>query len=178
MGRAEDKLEDYEQHKTPKQVAQYMRTIGRGVGRKYTTHGSVWNVSDQVLQIGLLHLLLDELELLNNKAKKEAVNDRKRQRWLRDWHPKVTSLLANIKQQEKRLSEMFGTNFPRPCYWSRLDIHDFSEYFHEDFDWFSKCLKMQESRLARLKSVKKPEDVINLHGIGKKTAEKLIKGIK
>ena len=62
-----DELGVDESHKTPRQVANYMRATGARIGRKYKTHGDVWDDSKS-LEIGLLHLILDQLEYMDEKT--------------------------------------------------------------------------------------------------------------
>ena len=54
-------------HKTPREIAQYLHDLDLRIGKKYKTYGDLWSVPDGTLQIGLLHLILDSLEVIQDK---------------------------------------------------------------------------------------------------------------
>ena len=77
-----DALPDWQQHKSAREVARYMRTTGRRVGVRYRTHGDVWNAPDSLLTVGLLDLILGRLEAMNFKPDMLMAN----RIWLKNHH--------------------------------------------------------------------------------------------
>jgi len=172
-----DKFRDWERHKTPRDVAKYMRSDGYGIGRPYETHGDVWDVNKDVLQIGLLHLILDELEKISNRLDKADPMDGHR-RWLADYRQYVIELNSQHKQERDRLFKMFGSNvFLGSDVRNDFDIHRSSRLYRIDI--IQHCQEAYDliAKIKRMKSVKKPEDAINLRGVGKKSVAYLLRNM-
>ena len=164
-------LYDFEKHKTPRDVAEYFRYEGRKIGKEYATHGDVWDVKDSVVQTGLLHLILDELK----KTPTDPLDNH--DVWVRKEGIKCLKLIKTHERESSRLIKMFGTKNLGHDLVNRSDIHYLSKLFRSDRPVYHKRIMFLKEKIARLKSVKKPDDVINLEGIGKKTTQKLIDGI-
>jgi len=165
-------LSDYERVRTPRDVARYARNWN--LGKEYRTHGDVWSAGESIVQTGLLHLILDELQ-------KEPEPDPliKHREWLKCYYPYVSSLFKEHEKQRRRLAVMFGEG-------ARLgrdasiypDISMFSAMYRRDRQDHYESIESIKRKISRMKSVKKPKDVTNLAGIGKKTAEKLISNMQ
>ena len=175
MSNRDEKLWAWEKHKTPRDVAQYFRSEGSGVGREYNTHGDVWAASEAIVQTGLLHLILDKLEEMQKPKdlmKRHPV-------WLEIWHPLVTKEVAEFEKHRKRLTNMFGGEADLGCDMSNcFDVHYSSDLYLQGGDRHKQRYESFKKQLMRLKSVRKPEDVINLEGIGKKKAAQILEKMR
>lgn len=176
MPERDGKLEEWEKHKTPKGVAEYMRDEGRSVGRKYETHGDVWQASDATVQTGLLHLILDKLELDKlEQMQKRADPMEGHREWLEHWHPRVTKAIAEHEKHRKRLVAMFGEEAKLGADMRNyFDIHRSSRLYRRDTAEHYRAFERLELKLKRMRSVRKPEDVSNLDGIGQKKALQIL----
>jgi hypothetical protein len=126
------------------------------------------------MQIGLLHLILDELQ-------KEAEPDPliEHREWLRWWHPRICYLLEQHEKQRLRLVTMFGEDarLGRDVQ-VNVSLSWFSRAYRIDMESHHDEVDLIRQKISRMKSVKKPKHITNLDGIGKKTAEKLISNIQ
>ena len=175
------KREGWEQHLTPRRVARYMRSEGKDVGRGYLTHGAIWDAKDD-LKIGLLHLILDAAE---EKKKQSDALDAHRE-WLICHHSDTLKLCLDYKEQALRIrctlcgehTRTVATKSQDLYMWRYSDIHDFAWLWCNQREEF--YIKRDEliSIFERLQSVKTPEDLIKLRGIGKRTVAKVIKSIE
>ena len=169
MPERNEELEEWQKHKTPRDVARYMRDRAHSVGSRYETHEDVWQASDAIVQTGLLHLILDILE-----QDRFDPMDRHR-RWLSYWHPEVTKAIAAHERHRKRLVAMFGEEVNLGMDMdNHLDIHHSSQLYRLDTEVHRRKFQDLESKLKRMRSVRKPEDVSNLNGIGKKKAVEIL----
>lgn len=174
MSKREEKIEG-SNHMTPRDVAVYMRSEGAYVGRSYETHGDVWNAEHQVLQTGLLHLILDQLEA-QGKCKKDPLDGHGF--WLGAWHKHLQIQIATYVKQRQRLVEMFRTEKIARDMSRYFSIHSFSLLWrHNQPGHLSRYIELNES-IEMLRSVRTPSDATKLDGIGKKTAAKLIESLK
>lgn len=175
------KREPGEQFLTPRRVAKYMRSEGKDVGRNYSTHGAIWDAKDD-LKIGLLHLILDAAE--EKKRQRDALDAHRE--WLLRCHSYIMKLCLDCKSQSLRIrSTLCGkhertvaTKSPDLYTWRYTDIHDFAWCWCNDREEY--FIKRNELILVveRLTSVKTPEDLIKLRGIGKRTVAKVIESMK
>ena len=170
----EDELPLWEQHKSPAKVARYMRDEGRVVGRTYKTHGDVWNVEHSLVQVGLLHLILDELELIR-EGKEDPLEEHIE--WLEYWKPIIDKLLVKHRRQKERLIAMFHTEELGKDL-RHHNINLFSCVYRADRARHRDMVDLLREKVERMASVKSVEQIINLKGIGKKTAAKIINECK
>ena len=171
MSERNQELPESQQHKTPTPLAEYMRSVGAEVGREYKTHGEIWDADPQLMQIGLLHLILDELE---DMQKTEDPMEGHAY-WLNHIRDNVEKLNREHATQLLRLLLMFGADAKLGSDMENgFDIHKSSQVFRRNRWRHSVEMTDLEKKVKRLKSVCNPEDVVNLHGIGKKTALKLL----
>jgi len=171
MPERNEKLYEWEKHKTPKGVAEYMRDQGRTVGRKYETHGDVWQANDAIVQTGLLHLILDKLEQMQERSDPMEGH----QEWLEHWHGRVTKAVAEHEKQKARLLVMFGADANLGAdLRNYFDVHRSSRLYRRDSTNHLQAFERLEEKIKRMRSVRKPEDVENLEGIGEKKALKIL----
>lgn len=161
-------------HMSASDIATYMRTDGKRLGREYKTHGEIWDVDKDVVQIGLLHLILDELQ--KDKAARDPMDAHAT--WLTQWRPEMLIILESFEAQRARLFAMFGTEDLGEDVQNGFGIHESSLLYRKNLRRHWEYVYALNGQLQRLSSVKKPEDIVNLRGIGKKTAAKLIEGIR
>lgn len=170
----DEKFEGWQRHKTPRDVARYMRSGGAGIGRNYETHGNVWDVDNDILQTGLLHLILDELEKVSKQLDQEDPMDEHR-RWLNNYRQDVIKLNNQHKQERDRLFKMFGPNvFLGSDVRNNFDMHRSSRLYRMNSVRHSREYNDLVAKIKRMKSVKKPKDAINLCGVGKKSVAILL----
>jgi len=172
MGTRDVPLPEWLQHKTPSDVAEFQTS--RRVGQKYATVGEVYDAEKQVVVIGLLQLLLKESRTVRKKVDQPdslALHSK----WFKQWHTTITRLGKNHAQQVKRLERMFGSPVKCDDTLNTFDVHEASEcYCRGDRDNHWRSVNRLKNKIARLRSVKNPDDIQNLMGIGKKTARKLL----
>lgn len=172
-------MEDEERHMTPADLARHWRE--RGVGRDEKPVNGVYHATEGRLTIGMLDLILTELKDARRSAKAaehDSVDERIRshQRYMRCWHACVGKLYRSIDRETKRVVSLCGelVRSSRDISHCEFSHHVMSRRFHRDEDCFCGEYWSDQFRLRRLKSVKKPGDAINLIGIGKKTAAKIV----
>ena len=162
----------YRRHMTPRDVAEYMRTTGSDIGREYKTHGDVWDADDATLKTGLLHLILDELQRLNCSSDELL---RRHALWLKHFRQDLACLIAKYDKERYRLVRMFKTDKLGPDMKNEFTLLNASQIFRsENRREYREWLTDLESKYERLRSVKRPEDIKNLRGVGKKKAAQLI----
>lgn len=165
------RIDELGSHMTPKQVALYMRDEGYTVGRKYETHGNVWDEREEVVQTGLLHLILDAIE---DTQPQPSVLDA-HQDWLIMWYPYVAKAIAEHEEQRRRLVAMFGDDaYLGPDATNFRDIHCFSMVYRTDPERHQNDLNELERKTKRMKKVLKPEHITRLHGIGEARASRIL----
>jgi hypothetical protein len=161
------------QHKSPRDIALYMRSVGDRVGKEYKTHGEVWD-ADSALKTGLLHLILDKLESSNQTD--EAL--RGHREWLTVWHKKILKMVAMHQKERDRLVKMFGHDKIGPDMNNHFTVHESSLAFRTHRRrHFGRCRDLA-AKVKRMRSVRKPEDAANLDSIGKKRTEQLLAKLK
>lgn len=171
----DSKIEGFYQHFTPRQVAEYMRSKGRLVGRRFSTHGAIWDAKDEQ-KLGLLHLILDAIE----KRSDEALD--KHREWLRLQHAHALQLCLEYQKQKTRiLSTLCGEHVTTVMLksqdfedWKYSDIHRLAQYWCNNTEEYTRQVNELQGVVWRLRAVQKPEDLITLRGVGKKTVEKVI----
>jgi Xaa-Pro aminopeptidase len=176
MAKREDELPFYERHKSPAEVAEYMRNDGRYVGRDYETHGQIWDEKNELVQTGLLHLILDEIKLLSQGTDSGM---HKHARFLEYYHAELAKLVSAYHKNYKRLAAMLRTEkliYERhmPC----LCISRFSYLYRKNFNEFFKEKLNLTKQVKLIRSIKSPAEIERLPGVGKKTAERLRKALE
>lgn len=159
----------WEQHFSPRQIAEYFHGDGRVVGQKYKTYGELWSASDDRRQVGLLHLILEEL-------RKDSDDWIYRHReWLRHWQPRIVDLLKKLDFHINRINKMIGVpvkSADMHPFW--IDLPYFADTYRRDAERHERYWKMLESQVERLVSVKKPEHIGKLVGVGRVKAAKIL----
>lgn len=187
MIKHDTKLPACSRHKTPKDVAEYMRSEGRRVGRIYETHGSVWGAPDDLQQVGLLHLVVDRLEEINKVLCKKPLDMLAGQSaWLLRFHSRAVEAIAEHKRQCDRIAKFCDIELLRGDAEQGKSIHDLSREYRLSFakhEWLAvfECGKYYqhngiidiESKTKRLRSVKSLNDIEKLRGIGYRTGLKI-----
>jgi hypothetical protein len=175
MPERDDKLPWWQRLMSAKAVAQYMRNEGRDIGSEYSTHGDVWDEKDEVVQTGLMHLILDQLQRLN--ANKDEWYDQHR-RWLRDHYDEAQRLVMEHAQHKSRLVALCGAEVYRSSDLRSNSIHWMAETYYRGWSEYKELRDLVKERVDSMKKVRKVEDVGILYGIGKKTAAKIIEAAK
>lgn len=158
----------YQQHLSDKEVAEFLRDEDAGgVGREYKTHGDVWNAKPEIVLTGLLHLILDELEKLNDEPKDQL---ELHSRWLTDWYDRVVSLIAEHDQQCERIAKFCDLELLRRDV-DRQKVRWFSIIYRQDIGRHRRMFEDLQDKVKRLRRVKSLADIEKLDGIGKKMAE-------
>lgn len=181
MTRHDDDLKEDEKHKTARDLALYMRNEGKYVGRHYAKHSEIWNVPEDRVQTGLLHLILDTLEEMVEtdqctRSKRDPLDIHRD--FLNDYYRVAMELFSEYEKQRMRLIAMFGEDIDLGHdMHNNLDIHEISRLYRES-RYRSECIHYLGRKISRLKSVRKPEDVSNLYGIGKKKSMRILQKLK
>ena len=170
---SETPLDDYQQHKTPRQVAQYFRNEdyegdGSGVGSEYKTHGDLWGVDNGTVIVGLLHLILDELRESN------AVDDEMRRHpyWLVRHRDQIEKLIEEHARECDRIATFCDLEFLKSDVHTK-DLHEFSRLFRTDDHAYWDARKDLREKVERLSSVNAIDDIEKLKGIRKKSADRI-----
>jgi hypothetical protein len=188
MSKSEEKeLPLHSQHQTPKSIAQYMRGRGKDVGKIYKTLKDIWHAPNDELQIGLLHLIVDQLEEITDVLSKKPVDMMAgHAAWMFRFHQRAEKAIEDHKKECARVNMFCDVSLLGRDAKQFSDIHFLSEQYRCDFatgDWhaiFSQGKYYKHSRLIeveekvkRLKSVKSIDDIEKLDGIGKTKAAKI-----
>ena len=171
-----DKLFFFEKHKTPKDVARFMRKEGKGVGREYETHGDVWDASDSLLQVGLLHLILDRLDEISNHLTSPKDQLEIHRQWIRNgMHEASIEVIKDYKKELTRISKFCDLELLGKDARSTIDIHDLSKEFRSSNDWVKRTRSFEKLKdlTGRLRYVRSLDDITRLDGIGKIKASKI-----
>lgn len=171
----------YKSQMTPKDVARYFRDYavygGYNVGKKYQTYGELWSEDEMVVQTGLLHLILDKMEDMQRQKFEEQRKKNwhvSHKTWLRVHVSSMRRLLAQHEKEAKRLIEMFGSEIKRSSdLIEERELRHFSQLFRNSREEYRGAEAALRCKVARMQSVKKRDDLLNLKGIGKKTLQKL-----
>ena len=157
----------YAQHKPPRLVAQFMRTVGEDVGKIYRTHGAVWD-DDENRKIGLLELIIDQLEHLGqpkvNKLHRHSI-------FMQKHYDECVDLLKQRDAHLRRIRQLMGgveVHSPDLNDWA--DIHFLSEKFCEG-SWYA--IERLRRVVRKLKTVKTVDDLRKLDRVGKVTLSKI-----
>jgi len=174
MTKRDTPIPEFSQHFSPRDIAKYFHGVGHSVGSKYKTYGDIWGAPDELRKIGLLHLILEELEKLNREPEGWIKLHRE---WLLYWQPIIDSLLKKRDFHINRINKMIGVainsnDMRHDYYWTSLPY--LAEVFRRNQSRHEMWLKYLRSQAKRLVSVKKPEDIIKLEGIGKVRAAKIL----
>lgn len=190
MARHDDKLKEDRKHLTDRGLASYMRNEGKLAGNYYGNNHEIWNAPRERLQTGLLHLILDRLEQIEELARKNEEHKKPKpspldihREFLNVHYPKVLKVSKKHAKERKRLIAMFGEDVDLGSDMDiSFDIHDMAQYFRGNYFrgnregyWVFKAIIM---KVNRLKSVRKPEDVSNLHGIGKMRSMRILQQLR
>ena len=187
MDRREKELPWHSRHKTAQGVAEYMRSEGRGVGREYRTHGSIWDAPNDLLQVGLLHLVVDRLEAIEKALGEKPLDMMAGQAaWLSRFHQRAEKAIKDHKRECARVNKICDVSLLRRDAVLDQDIHDLSEEYRRAFaegEWWATCNRGGyyrhrgiieiEEKVKRLKTVKTIDDIENLKGIGSSLAAKI-----
>lgn len=146
-----------------------MRNEGFGVGRKYKTYGELWDVEPEILQTGLLHLILDQLEKTPINKDLEIETHSK---WLQREYPRVSALICKHQKECQRIEkfcrlELLGRDV------KDVDPNRFSLTYRQSWSDHWKLLTKLMAKVDRLKKVKSLEDLAELAGIGMTAAKKI-----
>jgi hypothetical protein len=175
MAKREDELPPNEMHKSPVDVAEYMHRQGRRVGRTYKTHGEVWDAKTEVVQTGLLHLILDKIESLDQPVKRPQDNGmHEHSFFLKYYHTELMRLVSVYNKHYDRLLSLLHTkklvsDYYKPC----LCMSRFSYLYRKDFQRFYREKRDLIEQVSLIRSIKTADEIGKLPGIGKKTAAKL-----
>jgi len=174
MSNSDTPIPEYSQHFSPRDIAKYFHNEGADVGRKYKTHGEIWSAPIEHRKIGLLHLILEELQRLNKDDDGWITAHRE---WLTNWQPWIVKLHKKRDFHINRIDKMMGVNVKsddmcRGYFWTSLPW--LGETFIRNRSRHKEWLGRLEQQVKRLASVKKPEHIIKLQGIGKVTAAKIL----
>lgn len=182
----DEKLPEWQQHKAPVDVAKYFRKPGQKVGRIYKTHGAVWDSGDAIQQTGLLHLILDELELLGKQAHK-ARNQQEghdaleaHRIWLKHFHDDAVRYLVANEKQIRRISRFCDPKFWRCSLEAGSDIHTLIRSFHRHYRrepvWYGwDGVRLLVNQVRQLKTIRNISDLGNLKNIGRQKAARIQK---
>ena len=163
-----------ERIRTPKEVAQYFRTRGSTVGRDYKTYGDIWDIKPDVVQVGLLHLILDTLEEIHTPKLSPLEIHRI---WLNHVRGEAERTLACHKKECDRISKFCDLKLLLDD--ANLSLFACIEYLRESHKRMAEKgqkyalheIKEIRERTERLKLVQTLDDLEQLHGIGKKKAD-------
>jgi hypothetical protein len=176
---SEHPLYEWEQHKTPRDLAIYYRTKGSTVGRRYLTETQIWKADDSKVQIGLLHLIVDKLEEIakaNSKVEDRLLVHR---RWLNHYKGFFDRMDQRHKQERARLKKMFGRlrELGEDVTYSFCPNHA-AKLFATERILYDIAMRNAEDALKRMQAVKEPSDVVSLKGIKKVRAAKILKRLQ
>ena len=173
-GSSDEILTGYSNHHDPEELAEYFCGKGANVGRVYSTYRDVWDAKPEEIQQGLLRLIVKELRKCTAKICKTEALDVHRE-WLKWDREAVEDLIKSHERQRKRLVKMFGELADLGSDLKiAFTIYDFIRFYRSRNKHYHEVLLKTSRQVSRMESVKGPEDVTNLRGIGKAKAKKLL----
>ena len=191
MSSRDEEFTFWNRRKSPKEVAEYMHTEGSCVGLEYKTHGDIWDAPSDLVQVGLLHMVIDRLDDIKKFVDKPHDMMAGHSAWLFSFHERAVKVLSDHKKECERINEFCDVRLLGKDIKLYDDINSLSWTYRKDFadgKWDAVILRGKyyrhrgierlESQVKRLKSVKTIGDIENLAGIGKKTAAKIINKAK
>jgi len=178
----DDELGEFNRHHTPMSIAKYMMTHGKSVGKLYKTHGELWDVSDELLQTGLMQLAVKQLDVIIEKLHERpaACPLRQHAQFMKnDWPDIVKAVKENDRQRDRVTELVNGYRLSSSSLrdnWCFRDVHDASRIYRERGAW--KDINLLRQRTKLLKRVKSIDDLGLLQGVGKVTVAKIRKHVE
>jgi hypothetical protein len=126
--------------------------------------------------IGLLELILDELQRISAPNKLDKAIDLHR-RWLNLVLPRCQKLARQLRYQQRRIQKLFGEieikspDMSPLSFWYLHCLHQ-----REESEQFQCVMTERRSALERLRAVRSREDIDELRDIGPKTKARLLAG--